>query len=525
MENVISEPASIFNDVIGPVMTGPSSSHTAGPARIGKAIHGLVGGISKAVIHFKKDGSYPGTYRGQGTDKGFIGGLLGFGPEHELLGDSLQEAGRRGLEFAFEIEENSHPNPNTARIVVEDAAGNEREFLTESTGGGMFRIVAMDGFPVSVTGEFWELFVQHPLSVALDELNAQALGCGCRIVRQENSSGCLLQVTGQAPFASALLDAVNALRDETECRVSFLDPLLPVAGKFRYDLPFFTAAEALKTCGDTAATAAGLALDYERARSGCGDDDILSRMVDIVRVMRRASVAGMEGELPVSGFLKPKAAAMARAVSEVRLADLGVMNRGMVIATAIMEYNSSGGIVVAAPTAGSCGVLPAAVLSLAESMGLSEAEQAEAMLAAGVVGVFIAHQATFAAEVCACQAEVGAASAMAAAAVVQILGGNASQAFSAAGLALQNVLGLICDPVAGLVEIPCINRNTMGAANAVASANMVMAGFDPVIPLDEVVATMLRVGNMLPAELRCTNRGGLCTTPTACRIQDSLSAR
>ena len=529
MGNAFPEPVSIFNDVIGPVMTGPSSSHTAGPARIGRAVHGLAGGVSRAVIHFKKDGAYPGTYRGQGTDKGFIGGLLGFGPEHELLGASLQEAGRRGLEFAFEIEDNPHPHPNTARIVVTDARGSEREFLTESTGGGMFRIFAMDGFPVSVTGEYWELFIQSPRSEVLEGVAETALALGCRVERRDGSSGSLLQITGQAPFAPDLLHVAETLRKDEGCRISRLDPLLPVPGRFCYDMPFFTAGEALKSCKGAAVSAAELAFAYETARSGDSHAAILSRMTDVVRVMRQAAAMGMEKELPVTGFLKPKAAQMARAVSEVRLADLGIMNRGMVIATAIMEYNSSGGIVVAAPTAGSCGILPAVVLSLAESLALSpdtlaEAE-AEAMLVAGLVGVFIAHQATFAAEVCACQAEVGAASAMAAAAAVQLLGGTAEQAFAAAGLALQNLLGLICDPVAGLVEIPCVNRNTMGAANAVASANMVMAGFDPVIPLDEVIGTMLRVGKMLPGEFRCTNLGGLCTTPTAIGIRESLDLR
>ncbi|WP_147820212.1 L-serine ammonia-lyase, iron-sulfur-dependent, subunit alpha [Salidesulfovibrio onnuriiensis] len=517
----VTEPASIFNDVIGPVMTGPSSSHTAGPARIGKAIHDLVGGsVRRATTFFKEDGSYPGTYQGQGTDKGFIGGLLGFGPEHERLADALNEAEKCGLEYGFEQESNSHAHPNTARIVAETGEGR-REFLTVSTGGGMFRIIEMDGHPVFINGAFWELFVLCPSGSGLDAFCEAAQAAGGMVSRNRNDSGLLVQVTSQEPLSEEVLRAARELED---CTVSVLDPILPVPGKFRYDIPFFTASEALEQCGESTVLPSTFALEYERARSGMDDGEILSRMKDIVRTMRRAAEAGMQRDLPVSGFLKPKAAVMARNMAAASVADLGVMNRGMLIATAIMEYNSAGGIVVAAPTAGSCGVLPAVVLSMAESMDLSDEEQAEAMLVSGLVGVFIAHQATFAAEVCACQAEVGAATAMAAAAAVQLLGGTVQQAFSAAALALQNVLGLICDPVAGLVEIPCVNRNTMGAANAIASANMVMAGFDPVIPLDEVIDTMLRVGRMLPPELRCTNRGGLCTTPTAWRIQESLAA-
>jgi len=502
-------------------MTGPSSSHTAGPARIGKAVHDIVGGdIKRATIYFKRDGSYPGTYQGQGSDKGFIGGLLGFGPEHALLANALEEATKRGMEFCFEVEENPHPHPNTARIVVIDSANREREFLTESTGGGMFRIVAMDGHDVSVNGAFWEMFLQCLDEAALHSVCAVARAAGAKASCSKNDFNLLAQITSEKPFSGELL-AARELEIAHGCVVSILEPILPVAGKFQYDIPFYTAGQILEQ-GDKSISPVSLALEYERARSGLTDDGILFRMQSVIRIMRRAARLGLEKVLPVSGFLHPKAATMARNLPKVNTADLGVMNRGMLIATAIMEYNSAGGIVVAAPTAGSCGVLPAVVLSMAESMELSEKEQAEAMLVAGLVGVFIAHQATFAAEVCACQAEVGAATAMAAAAAVQLLGGSVRQAFDAAALALQNVLGLICDPVAGLVEIPCINRNTMGAANAVASANMVMAGFDPVIPLDEVIDTMLRVGRMLPSELRCTNRGGLCLAPTARKIQESL---
>ena len=152
------------------------------------------------------------------------------------------------------------------------------------------------------------------------------------------------------------------------------------------------------------------------------------------------------------------------------------------------------------------------------------------LLASGLVGAFIANQASFGAEVAACQAENGSASAMAAARIVQLLtchsnhkdlpmtaqeDGNIRKGFAAASLALQNMLGLVCDPVGGLTEIPCISRNVSAMANAVQSANMVMLGFNPVIPLDETILSMYEVGQMLPAELRCTCRGGLCNTETA----------
>jgi L-serine dehydratase len=145
------------------------------------------------------------------------------------------------------------------------------------------------------------------------------------------------------------------------------------------------------------------------------------------------------------------------------------------------------------------------------------------MLSAGLIGVFIAAQATFAAEVAGCQAECGAGSAMAAAGLVTLAHGTAKQAASAASIALQNILGLICDPVANRVEVPCLGRNVMAASNALASANMALAGFDPVVPLDEVIEIMLQIGQSLPSALRCTALGGLSITKTSQKIAERLN--
>jgi L-serine dehydratase len=187
-----------------------------------------------------------------------------------------------------------------------------------------------------------------------------------------------------------------------------------------------------------------------------------------------------------------------------------------------MEVKSAMGIIVAAPTAGSCGALPGAVLAAADAMGRSEDEMSRAMLAAGMIGVFISAHSTFAAEVCGCLAECGSGSGMAAAALVTLAGGSARQAVDAASMAIQNVLGLICDPVANRVEVPCLGRNVLAASNALACANMALGGYDAVIPLDEVIETMDRVGKSLPMELRCTAIGGLSITPAAKTIENKL---
>ena len=162
--------------------------------------------------------------------------------------------------------------------------------------------------------------------------------------------------------------------------------------------------------------------------------------------------------------------------------------------------------------------------STAEELGIGEVEMARAMLAGGIIGIFITTQSSFAAEVGGCQAEGGSAACMAAAALVDMAGGTLAQSVAAASLALQSMLGLICDPIANRVEAPCLGKNVMAASNALACANMALADYDPLIPLDEVIETAKRVASQMPRELRCTALGGLSTTPTSKAIEQRLTA-
>jgi L-serine dehydratase len=162
---------------------------------------------------------------------------------------------------------------------------------------------------------------------------------------------------------------------------------------------------------------------------------------------------------------------------------------------------------------------------MAEAMERDERAMAEALLAAGLIGVFFAEAWTFAAEVGGCQAEGGAAACMAASALVTLADGTLAQCVAASSMALQSMIGLICDPVANRVEVPCLGKNVMAAANALSCSNMALAGFDPVIPLDEVIETAKRVAGQMPRELRCTNLGGLSITPTAIALERNLTVR
>lgn len=180
------------------------------------------------------------------------------------------------------------------------------------------------------------------------------------------------------------------------------------------------------------------------------------------------------------------------------------------------------GRIVAAPTAGSCGVLPGVLFSLAESHHVSEEKLVEGLLTSGAVGLVIAKNASLSGAEGGCQAEIGSASAMGAAAVVEIMGGTPEQALHGGAIALKNLLGLVCDPIAGLVEAPCSKRNAIGTANALVSAEMALAGIESVIPFDEVVEAMHQVGRMMPCTLRETAEGGLAATPTGRRLKEEV---
>lgn len=193
-----------------------------------------------------------------------------------------------------------------------------------------------------------------------------------------------------------------------------------------------------------------------------------------------------------------------------------VLGKGITYAMATLETNASMGLIVASPTAGSAGIVPGMMLALQEVYGFSGKKIRQALFNAGAIGYLAMRNATVAGAVGGCQAEVGIASAMAASAAVELLGGTPLQCTYAASTVLMNMLGLVCDPVGGLVEYPCQNRNAAGVSNALIAAEMSLAGITQFIPLDEMIDAMYTVGKKLPAELRETALGGCAATPSAC---------
>lgn len=245
--------------------------------------------------------------------------------------------------------------------------------------------------------------------------------------------------------------------------------------------------------------------------------EIEKQMQKVWEVMKAsAKKAIKEPSKSMGGLIGGEAHMLANHLSSGKQICGNILSRGITYAMAVLEVNATMGVIVAAPTAGSSGIVPGLLLSLQEEHLLSEGSIMDALFNASAIGYLAMRNATVAGAVGGCQAEVGVASAMAASAAVELLGGSPKQCLNAASTVLMNMLGLVCDPVGGLVEYPCQYRNASGVANALVAAELALSEVPQLIPFDEMLATMYSVGKRLPTELRETALGGCATTPTAC---------
>lgn len=248
-------------------------------------------------------------------------------------------------------------------------------------------------------------------------------------------------------------------------------------------------------------------------------DEVLHRMKQALEIMRESASSPIKypGK-SMGGLIGGEAKKLSTHHAKGKAVCGSVLSRGITYAMAVLEVNASMGLIVAAPTAGSSGIVPGLLLALSEEYHISDDRLLDALFNAGAVGYLAMRNATVAGAVGGCQAEVGVASAMAASAAVELMGGEPQQCLDAASTVLMNMLGLVCDPVGGLVEYPCQNRNAAGVANALIAAEMALSGIPQLIPLDEMIASMYSVGKRLPVELRETALGGCAATPTGCTL-------
>ncbi|HEY4392138.1 MAG TPA: L-serine ammonia-lyase, iron-sulfur-dependent, subunit alpha [Paenibacillus sp.] len=279
----------------------------------------------------------------------------------------------------------------------------------------------------------------------------------------------------------------------------------------------------IRLCEEEEVTIGQLMITEQATETGKTDQQVIQQMTEYYEVMKEAVHKGIESETKPRSGLTGGDAKRVHTYMQQGVPSLGEEAcTAMAYALAVSEVNASMGRIIATPTAGSCGIIPGVFVSSQERFDWSDEHLVQGLFSAGAIGYVIANNSFVSGAEGGCQAEVGSAIGMAAGALVELRGGTPEQAVHAVGLALKNTLGLICDPVAGLVEIPCIVRNGFGAVTAMAAADMALAGIRSVIPSDEVIDVMLEVGSMMPEKHRETALGGLAQTPTGKRIMKEL---
>lgn len=437
---------SVF-EIIGPVMVGPSSSHTAGMARIGAVANKLFGDTPEKITLTFSHGMRK-TYQGHKSDAAVIGGILGMGEASPTLKTSIESANKQGIEIKIDFFDESYP-PNT--VLIELSKGN-KNFSIEgvSVGGG---------------------------SIAINKINDEAT-----------------DYTPELSYGATVCD---------DMKISHIK-------------------DAINLCKEKNLTLSDLAIEYESKRSGFSKEKIRSIMEEQLAVMKKSISAGIGGNNPMLYGLTGGNDAKKLSDKTATISG-GLVPKAVSYAFAVMEHNASMGIIVAAPTAGSAGIVPGCLLTLQEKYSFSDDELCDALFCAAIFGVIMAHRGvSFSGSVGGCQGEVGVSSAIASAAIVSLFDKSAEVQSQAMAMCMKNMLGLVCDPIAGPIEVPCIKRNALGVANAFISADMATAGIESYIPPDEVIDALIDVQKRIPKELKCTVCGGLACTKTAKNLREKL---
>lgn len=284
-------------------------------------------------------------------------------------------------------------------------------------------------------------------------------------------------------------------------------------------LKYNTVEELVEAAASSHKRISEIVLEQQAADMESTIEEVYATMESSFDVMRQSVISGLDETLrSPSGLSGGSAAKLKKAVEEGKNHYGHLLGNAISMALAVTEFNSCMGKIVAAPTAGSCGVIPAALISVMDEYDLPKRDIVMSLFTASAIGMVIAKCASIAGAEGGCQAEVGSASAMAAAALTEIFDGTPQMVSDSCAIALKNTMGLVCDPVAGLVEVPCIKRNAMGVANAFTASELACAGIKSVIPADEVILAMRQVGQLMSTSLKETAEGGLAATPTGCRL-------
>ena len=452
---------SIFNDVLAPVTQGPSSSNTVGPYRIGTLTRAILDGPPKdLLVEMSTRGDFMEMFYSMSSDKALLSGLLG----RDLIADDLEQA-----------------------------------YAAAEAAGLICRFQFTDRLP-GIPSELMELTVSSSRETL--RLSAATLGGGEIMIREINGTPCDLR--GMRP-ESIELEGLPGKRS--------LPSVYPLRTLEDPAPPFATGEEMLACAKATGKALWELALDYEQALTGLSAEAILAVAGERLDIAYRAIESGYRPGLQYEGVSPPLAHSVRQRLPGLPLLPSGISDGGALDALAVMDHSNAHGIIVCMPTGGCSGVIPAAIRNAAAALGRSREEEVRALLAAGLIGVF--YYPTHYHGALGCQAEVGVAASMAAGALASFQSRDAAVAETAAVLAMQSLLGQLCDPIGGYVQAPCIIRNMTAVSVAVTCANAALMGMDALVSLDEMCQAVLRTGEKLHSvnllgTCACACRSGSC---------------
>lgn len=507
---------SVF-EIIGPIMIGPSSSHTAGMARIGMMANRIAGEALSAV-HLQLSPMLKTTYRGHRTDAALIGGAIGLCESSPDIRNAIDLAHSRGIDTAVDfLPEGQYPQ-NTALVNLTCRSGGQVSVLGTSVGGGSIAISAVDGVAMDVAPDafHWMIWSKAPLAPSL-------LPDGGCVQSGAADGGYITCVTfPKLPEQERMAQLRHA---PGVSKVSVVTPVL----EYGVTLP---TAEDVTSCEAACELAkregislAEVAVRYEMARSGFSSQEIRARMAEHLGQIKRSVQQGEGDNRMLYGLASGKdGKRLMKRVQNSQTISGGIVPLAVARALGVMEYNGSMGCIVAAPTAGSSGIVPGCMTTVQDTYALSDEAIVDALFVSALMGVIMANRdVSFSGSVGGCQGEVGVSSAISAAGMASLFTDDPKKIVHAMAICLKNLLGLVCDPIAGPIEIPCIKRNAVGVANAYISADMALAGIESFIPPDEVIDALVDVERRLPQELKCATVGGLACTCTAQRVRETLS--
>lgn len=510
---------SIFNDVIGPVMRGPSSSHTAASWRVARmAVQMINDPLKHALIAFDKDGAWVTNYEEQGTVLGMNGGLLEIDMADDLMKRTERIASERGVDIEYEISTFDNTHANSMLLTLTSIQGDRVKVLAASLGGGSFEIQKIDECKVQMKGDYHELLVWSHGDIEKDLLKIKP--SETQLKRVESSDFKLYIFESFQPFDEALKHHIRQY--DGVYKVVNVLPVMPVIAGQERALPFSSIESLIDYSVKESLSPGAIGLLYEQYRSGLSEEVLKEKMKTIIEIIEGSIAKGLTGTEYEDRILGQQSNLVAKAEQRGKILQGSIINKIIENVAAIMESKSALEVIVANPTAGSCGTVGGVLKAVSDEVDATMDDKIMSYYAAGLVGAYFAMGPGFSAEEHGCQVECGASAGMAAAGIVQLFGGTTAQGLGAASMAIQNMIGLVCDPIADRVEAPCLGKNTSAAVNALSSATMAISGFAHLIPLDQVLETVERVSADMPTCVKCTGLGGLAITPAALKLKEQL---